>query len=380
MSEATDTGVSAEEQQQPPTDQPKNPRDELLDGIDEKLAAQRQEEHAEFMGSLAEEDPEIAGELQQQMSGEQPPPEPTDGAQAVEPMHTPPEPAPLPAELQNDPLADFIEMHNNVPMFKTVVDGQPTLIPLDRARTELQKRVAGDIRMQQAAETTRQLEERERQVQASEAALAQRTQQLAQTPPPSADPDADLVGEAKEIVSTLFTGNEDEAATKLATLLARGRVPAQAPIDTQQIVQETARVVRSEMTQEQMDRDAKVGYDNFARDFPDIMADGNLYRMADQMTDDIAKEHPEWLPSQIMQESGTRVRAWANQLKGASETDTPPNTPGNGMDQRQERKQQLKPIPQAAGGAQQVVGEPAEQPQTPSDALKEIREARGQPV
>ena len=42
-------------------------------------------------------------------------------------------------------------------MFRTLVDGKEQFIPLDRARAQLQKHLAADIRLQQASERQQQL-------------------------------------------------------------------------------------------------------------------------------------------------------------------------------------------------------------------------------
>ena len=125
----------------------------------------------------------------------------------------------LPEQYANDPMAEFIVMDGDKPMFRTQYQGEERLIPLENAHREIQKNVAADIRLQQNTEWQRNLEEREEQLRQQSAALNERLNTMHQSPPstPEADvDDVDLDAEAREVVSGLFTGSEEEAAAKEA--------------------------------------------------------------------------------------------------------------------------------------------------------------------
>lgn len=292
----------------------------------------------------------------------------------IEQMHEEEEEETLPAEYANDPLAEFIVMQGDKPMFKTVYQGQEKLIPLENAHRELQKHVAADIRLQQNAEWQRQLEEREAQLQQQSAALGDRLQAMHTSPPstPEADvDDADLEAEARDVVSGLFTGSEEEAAAKLAHLLKRTKGTKSAPaIDPKQLVAETVQATRKQMSDEARQKDVNTGFKKFSADYPEIMADQNLFRYADSLTDAIAAENPEWMPSDVMLEAGKRVREWVQSMKAPEQSEQPKNN------DRQERKQQLRPMPRLRQGTPEK--EPQEQPATPADLMAEIRASRGQ--
>jgi hypothetical protein len=352
--------------------------------MDEKIHADRVEEQNEFITEHAEE----LG--MQPIPTAAPPAEPdpnADGALAVEPMHPPaepPAPDPIPQDLQGHQVANYIVMHNGAPHMKAKVHGVDKLIPMERVQQQAQKLEAAEVTMQNAAQVNKELAQREEWIRQNEAALKTRADQLATPPPP--DPgveDEKLVTASRDIIKTLFSGDEDEAAVKLAGLMKQTRVPAQAApaIDTTQIANQAAGIAVAQMTDIELRKDANVGLEQFGERYPELMADPILYNMTDNMTDVVEAEHPEWKPSAIMLEAGKRTSDWLAKQRGQTPPGEPPPQPPAGSDlTRQERKENLVRIPNPALGAQSPHGPTEEDVQTPADALKEIRESRGQPV
>jgi hypothetical protein len=419
MNTATQQGAASSQPANPDLDDnevaaKRNPRDELL----EQLGQQQEEMRSQELQNALEADPGMAanhagieGEMQDRneaaiAAGRLPVPEENmDGAASVEPMHEPepePESEPLPDHLQNDPLAEYITMEQGQPMFQAKVNGQQQLIPLDQAKRQLQIGTAAEIRMQEAAALQAQVEERERQVAASEAALAERKEAALATPPVPAQPDLteeELLAEAKEIFETAFTGTEEEAAQKLTKVLVKLKTPAAPvvqPIDEDTIVRKAAGAAVHVIEGRDKQKDVQKGYEQFKTDYPDIMKDPKLYKMADDMTDEIEKEHPEWNISQVMLEAGKRTRTWVNNLTNGEDTDDLRDTddpnpqpedevtyeqPLNPPIDRQARKQGLVRIPAVAAGAvHKTPSEDEGKPQTAHDAFVELKAARGQPV
>lgn len=361
-----------------------NPRDAILDELDNKIDAQRHKEQKDYLEEVGEE-------LGMALPDPDPDPDPdpiADGAQAVEPMHPPTEPVapePLPVDLQNDAMVDYIVMHNGEPHMKMRVHGVDKLMPMTKVQAQAQKLDAAEVSLEQAATLTKDLQQREEWIRTNEASLKARMDELAEPalPTPVGVPEEELIGEAKEIVSTLYRGDEETAASKLASILTRTQASATpAPaIDTTQIANEAAAVAVSKMTEIEKQKDAVNGLEQFTAAYPEIMADTNLYKVADNWTDVIEEEHKDWTPTQVMLEAGARTKKWVDQMKGvAPPGDIPPADPASKDPNRQERKENLVRIPNPALGAQSPHG-PTEDPvQTPSDALTEIRESRGQPV
>lgn len=393
-----------------------NPRDAKIEAMTERMEQAREQEIVDAI----ESDPDLAA-TQERMQKEQDASraaaekegllEPVDpvkeGVASIEPMHVPlkaPDPDLLPEELADDPLKEFLVMDEGIPKFVTKVNGEKMLIPLDQARKQLQIGTAAEIRMQEATRLRNTIALREQQVTVSEAALAERMREV---PAPAAAP-APEVGLSKEqlleqsrgIVSTMFSGTEEEAATKLAEMLGKlnqaPAVVAAAPvINTDEIVRQAAGVAVSAISEADRKKDVSKGYTQFQKDYPQIMADARLYNMADGMTDEIEKEHPEMDMPEVMAEAGKRTLAWIESLKAGKTPEKDPVIdpkladetiqvePANSTQNiRQERKEGLVRMPATAVGAIHKGDEPEkeERPQTAQEAFREMKEARGQLV
>ncbi len=388
-----------------------NPRQIAIDAMSERVESERRREIDEAVAAdpgLAANQHQIEREIaaanaEAVADGLLPPPVLEDGTASVEPMH-PDDPAPLvdplPAAITADPLSEFVVMDGNKPMFKAKVNGEDKLIPLDQARRQIQIGIAAEIRMQQAAalekRSTDDAIKRDRDLKTREEALLQRTAAVTPLPETLSQDDfseADLLDEAREVFSTAFSGTEEDAAKKLTKMFLKLRVPAAVQpvqrVDENAIVRKAASAAVTAVQKVDKQKDVDTGYVQFKIDYPEIMSDPNLYKMADDMTDEIEKENPTWPISQVMDEAGKRTRAWVNQIRGdepAEPAPTPaiPNIPVQAQhptQDRQERKAQLVPMPKAAVSAvyQAPVDEP-EKEQTPQEAFAELKESRGQPT
>ena len=328
-----------------------------------------------------------------------------DGALSRQAMHpelpdpsVPVEPAVLPTELKDDQLAEHIIMDEGQPMFTLKVNGQNVLMPLAEARRRLQIGTAAEIRMQNAASKEKDVNERERKLTAGESALAQRMRVPtvpAQTAPvKSGLNEQDIRKQANDFVVTAFSGSEEDAAEKLTNLLLTTRIPQAmpaAPVDEAAIISRATHAAVDVMGAVERKKDLASGFKEFSKEYPEILADANLYRMADSMTDGIDAEHPEWSKAQVILEAGKRTSEWVENLKGTepivepSDGDVPvtdvsiSEQPLPPTQIRQERKQELVRIPQAVT-ATQPMAEPEEVPQTPQEALNDVRRERGQAV
>lgn len=366
-------------------------RDQLLARMDAQIEERRKAEEAEFLAS-AGENPE-AWILHKRMQAEakgQPletatPPstdetaEPTDledGTESVEAMHEPPpppvkKPAVAPAQRVSqkgeDPLGEYVVRVDGKPMFRTLVDGREELIPLDRARAQLQKHVAADVRLQQIAQQRKELDARAAQLKKTEAELATRRAVPAQ---PVEDPALDA--EAADIVRSLVTEPEDKAAARLAQTLKKIRQAATPQIDVEAITKQAADVARQTVAEERQHLAYRDGFNTFTKDYKDIASDPELFAIADRKTDAIAAEHPEWSPGEVMLEAGKQTREWLTSmgLKPAAPTPQPSN--------RQQRKEGLRPIPTPRTARPVAVPEESTGRQNPSEVVAEMRKARGQ--
>ena len=345
---------------------PVNPRDEVMSSMDEKIDELRMQEMAES-GYLPSDDTN-ADELE-------------PGLQSQEQMNEPePQEDKLPENLQNDPLADYIVMDGEAAMFRTKVDGEDRLIPLESAKAQLQKHVAADVRLQQVAKERKELEAREEAIRQNEAALSAKLSSQETSPPSEVTSDVsdqDLQREAQAVVKTLFTGSEDEAVESLTALLGKTSQARGPSVNPDEVVSQAVAAARAERAAERerealeaKQKDLNTGFETFSEEYPEIVGDINLFRYADGMTDTIAEEHPDWAPSQVMHEAGVRTREWISTLKGEEKPADP--TPND----RHNRKRNLKPMPQTRSAVQEREQEaPLE---TPASILEDMRNARGQ--
>jgi len=293
-----------------------------------------------------------------------------EGVISVEPI--------VPAVRKPGSLPDFVVEQDGEYYLQTTIDGQSGLIPLDRARAQIQKEVAVETRFDLA---NRQLADIARREQEFNERIAQQQAVPVKQPPPSVDTtdvdDEALNRKAKQLVNSLFTEDEDEAAVKLAEVLRSNRAPTAAPVDPSEIINRTTAAVMNTIQAERrreakaaMEADVAAGFNQFRHNYQDIANDPNLFRVADGMTDDIAREHPDWRPSQVMTEAGERTRAWVG-ANNPVVAEPPSND-------RQTRKAQLTPMPRTTSMRHEVPSDDG--PETPSQAFARMKEARGQPV
>jgi hypothetical protein len=339
-----------------------NPRDTIIDRMDERLSRLREREVAQSRGEEPDEEDETPGT---EASPEDPyaPDAAVDDAEAGEEEN---EEADTP-----DILGKFVVKQGDKPMFRIKVDGKEQLISLEAAQAQLQKHGAADIRLQQASELLRTVQARETQTR-QQAALPDRGP--AKEPPSNPDEENELKEEAGRLAKVLLTEPEEGVAAALAATLKKLRQPKQAPVNTQEIVTSVVQAVQKKTAEDRLQEDMTNGLVAFEKDFPDINADPNLYRIADGMTDTIAQEHPNWSPSQVMAEAGKQTRKWATD-SGIKLQKVPASKPG--MNDRQERKRGLMPIP-TARSTKRTAPAKKQEDNSASAALRDIKKARGQ--
>jgi hypothetical protein len=276
-------------------------------------------------------------------------------------------------EVVANPLeAHGIVLKDGKPALKLKVDGKESLVPLDTARATLQKHTAAEVRLQQAAEQRRQNDEYANRLAAKEAELNARSVKSQPSAPAAVD-DQGLKDEAKALVSSLLTDSEDVAAEKLAKVLAKTRQAATPPVNVEEVAAKAAQAVETRLADRDAKKDQAQGYQQFKSQYPDIESNPELFTIADSKTDAISKEHPEWNPSQVMLEAGRQTKEWLAALAGTA----PVRTPSSPTNDRQARKDNLRPMPPTRSAR---VAATKEGPvvETPADIVASMRKARGQ--
>ena len=377
-----------------------NPRQDFLDGLSDRFEERRREELAEAVANdpgLAQKQQEMDAQLEREneqhradglldtdedaAAAVQQQADANDGAANREPLHEPPaapEKPALPAELQDDPLADYIEMVDGRPMMRMKVDGQIVHRDLDAVRATQQKHEAADARLQYAAEWQKDLQQREQ-------ALATRQPPAQPQPdvsPPPAQTDVDDLNIAEisnDLVTSMFSGTQEEAAEKvteaLTRIASRTGQPA-APVDVDAIVQRAKAEARAELDADNEKSLTDAAWETFKESYADVVADDEAFEFADSLTGKIEKEHPDWGPREVMLEAGKRARDVVVEGKKARQPAAPASDAG-----RQQAKQNLTPLPtsRTATHTEPEADDP-NRPQSPQEAFREIRQARNQPT
>ena len=373
----------------PPQREP-SPRDLLMADLDERIAAARVEDDETFLRTADPRAAALYAEMGREARGRE---IQADSRTGREDALTDPEAEAidqgieqaendqvLQAETQAeaavriskkgaDPLADYVVRQDGKAMFKTVVDGKQILIPLDKARAQLQKHLAADARLMQAAEQKRQLDAREAQLRTTEATLAARARQSEATP----IDDAALDTEAAELVQALVSRPEAEAAKAMASMLKKIRQAGAPQVNEEAIVARAKAEAKQEIAETEHRKALDSGYTDFLSTYQDIAADSELMATADRKTVAIAAEHPEWAPGKVMMEAGKQTRDW---MKSVGIATRPPTRAPNEPNNRQVAKSKLQPMPQSRS-ARPAPTEDANAADDPMGYVAAIRKSRG---
>lgn len=246
-------------------------------------------------------------------------------------------------------------------MYRLVVDGQEVEKPESWMIAQSQKLLAADRRLAEAAREKQELLREKELLQQEQARRQQELQQ--QSKPPEQSGASDDVNElVNQALEGIYSG-DDDAARKALAQLAAGR---HTPIQQDEIDRRVRQAVEAVTTEQERARELKSAADKFKTEFNDIASDPELWEMADRYTLDVANEHPEYAPYQIMQEAGNRVRKWISRYRGEA-----------GLSDRTQRKRQaMGAVPSANRAA--ALGQDEPPPKTRRDVLSEMRRARGQ--
>lgn len=312
-----------------------------------------------------------------------------DGAQGRQPLHpqADTEKPALPEELRDDPLADYIEMVDGRPMFRMKVDGEVVHKDLDAVRTEAQKAEAADRRLMSASEWQKDLQQREARIAQRERELESQPKVVSPPPEQRADvDDLDIDTVSKDIVTSMFSGTEEEAAQKLAETFKKIKGSGQpvAQIDPNELVQQAKKAAREELDQDNYQKNVNTAWTDFTTSYKDVHDSPEAFAFADSQSSLIEKEHPDWGPREVMMEAGARARRIVLEPQQRlaeleAKQDDPPK-PAPDAD-RQANKSNLRPLPQSRTATyEEPKGEDPNAVQSPQEALAQIRGARNQPV
>jgi hypothetical protein len=241
--------------------------------------------------------------------------------------------------------------------YRSKVDGQDHLEPLDKITRSYQKGAAADRRLEEATR-------RQREIEAREAAIAQREAEIAQQKPdlPKGDPKET----ARKIMSAINDLDDDEAVNALADALSGMSGP-----DANALITAAREAGRTEAITLVKEREQKLAFERaekerqtanewFATEYKDVVSDPMLLKLAMARGKEALEEDPRQDRMKLVKRLGDELREWKAKLSPGTQRNRPAQTP-----------------PSIAA----KTPKPAEKkPLTREDVLAEMKRMRGQPV
>jgi|GEM_PF-2343012 len=356
--------VSADQQQAAGDDQPtEQPERELTERERAMAEIAQQYRETNGYGETEDDDPDAAAAADD--GGQEQDPDRQDAGEDGEPGT---------AAAQDDSLKELgYYRKSDGKLYTTMkVNGQEREVPADQIKAHLQKDLAGDVKLQQAADRERQLREREQQLSSLEQQLRQ------QSSHPPAKGDEEIRQQAKTVLSKVWDGDDDAAAEALADFIQQNS----SRVDTDQILSEAERRANhaveqreSQRQQREWETSTREGINWLRETHPDILEDTDMRDFVDARTARMVEarqngdpEFADMTPRDIIQKAASEANDWLQKQTQKQAGDTPGNA-------REQRKRNLKPMPR--GMSKQPSQRAPEAPDTsPASAIEQMRKAR----
>jgi hypothetical protein len=244
---------------------------------------------------------------------------------------------------------------------------------------EVQKRIAVETRMAQAAEERRRLEQlqyqqaqRERDLQRKEQELNAKMQEMqALANDPKSDVTDDDVAIAQQFVDGFYSGDEEQATEVFAKILKQMRQPQatknQPQVDPDQIAEQ----VQERLTYR---NSLSEGKQTFEEKYAHLKQDPQLFRMTDEATARLMQQHPDWEPKKVILEAAKEVDSWVKRFAGNT-TDDNPAGQQNLVSEQQQRKRNMDRVPSATT---RKPTQPSYKPKTRQEIFEQMRKNRAQ--
>jgi hypothetical protein len=250
---------------------------------------------------------------------------------------------------QEGPGEDEVQpyyLKDGIPTVALKVKGETIELPWERVKGIAQKNILAENRLRQAADAERNLVNREELVLQREQELESKS--LTHLPEPSGvEHNVDLGPLLDETTTALFDGDKKDARATLEKLITAARQPTASrdPALTVQQIEKRATdtaisVLRQEKAAEQQELykgQLRDGLAQLTEQFPEVMQDDVLFSMVDRRTQDIASEHPDWTPQQVMLSAGKDIQDRIGLMQKPTSVAEDPD--------RQARKEDLRVVP-----------------------------------
>ncbi len=278
-------------------------------------------------------------------------------------------------------LDDFVEVDDQgKPLMRMKIDGVEELVPLEDVQQQQQKRIAAEQRFNEANELARRNAEEKERLDRRAQELAEQEQRLSesdQVSPPAGGrqnagnfSDADANDLAQTIVDDLLHGDPNDAVESLSQVIQQNGAPQSAPVDVDEISERAAVKVNEKQDAKAHKKAMDEGRATFKEEYPDIVADKDLFNLTNSKTLEVAEMNPDFTPTEVMREAGRLIRD-----KFLSKPEQEPDDDQDTENDRQTQKENLVPMPKKATATREQ--EPEEQEQTPTDYIDELRKSRG---
>jgi hypothetical protein len=242
-------------------------------------------------------------------------------------------------------------------------------VPEDELIRNYQKNSSADKRLEEASRLLREATERAEQLAAQMQSGTQPTQKPTNNAPETAGaaPAHDSVVQAKEVLSSLYAGDEDDAATKLANFV-EGRAQS---LSRERLVRELVPLAVPALQQEISKSDALA---TLQSDYPDLFTDPDYAQLANAHAGRLLSSGKTTEAEAILGAAQYVVDKFKLKKAGRSGAASPTGVDVDSA-RRLERKQAADPVP-GLGIASGSTGEPTETDR--SSVITEMRKARGQ--
>lgn len=283
-----------------------------------------------------------------------------------------PEPESEPQAVAPDPLEELGYYRNQAGelVTKMKINGEEREVKADQVKAYLQKDIAGDYKLQQAAERERRLQEAETLLKRREQEM--RTSLSRQLPKMGAE---EAKKHAKAVLERIWDGDEEKAIDALIEFQQR----TQATVDPEQIRMEAERSALSAIEQRETQRkqaewQSSVDEGNrfLSENHPEIYQDQRLFDLVNGETARMVQRQmagdPEFAkltPKEIISRAADEVQGW---MTGRKEQPPEAGT-------REGRKSNLKPMPRGLSTVQPAK-KSTELDMSPKAVIERMRSSR----
>ena len=261
-------------------------------------------------------------------------------------------------ELDDDHADDLPPDQTMVTLKVNGKEVQKTQAEVDAAGgiAAIQKSLSGDEKLALAAQQQKELDQekqRIKQIEADNAQLRTEFTQLrslvaAQTSKGTVQTPEAIAArreKAKKIAQKIFNGDAAELEEAVDNLLDSASQPASVNTPMPQINEDS--IAKKVERQIEFNADRKTALQMFEKDHADLNSIPGRKNYVDKLTLVVMKEHPDWMPSQIIEEAVNRTREDLSIPKPAAADPPPPVL--TTLEQRRERKRaSTDVIPQAS--------------------------------